>query len=351
MLDSQPNTRYVLVLYVGGTIGMRTTDQGLAPGDHFHVLLHHALALREPETSLPRFEVDAFGVPIDSAEATPADWSAIAAYLVERWSDFDGFVVLHGTDTLAYTASALSFMLRSPDKPVIVTGAQLPLDAPGSDALANVVAALHYASQPSLREICIAFGGLLLRGNRSTKVSTKHFAAFNSPNALPLSRELQEVHPSTSHISNLAQSPRFEVVRPKSGKVHAIWLTPGFAPEILQSLLMLRPQGILLVCYGAGTLPSLSGRTADFLALARQQGVVVVAVTQVPNGGLRLGTYAAGQSLLQFGVVDGRDLTFEAAYTKLHHLIGRGDDANSIRHAMATVMAGEMSEVNDSEVT
>jgi L-asparaginase len=249
--------------------------------------------------------------------------------------------VLHGTDTLAFTASALSFMLRDLDKPVIVTGAQVPLGAPDSDAIANVVSALRFASRSDLYEVCVAFNGLLLRGNRSTKVSTTDHAAFDSPNCLPLARRQDDGRACTRVLPRQTTGPRFELVTPESGAVQTLRWSPGFAAASMPSALALAPRAIMLCCYGGGTLPSLGGRTAEFLKQARAMKIVVVAVSQVAHGGLHLGTYAAGASLVEAGVVDGGDMTFEAAYTKLHHLIAQGHDAAVICAAMPIALAGE----------
>jgi L-asparaginase len=335
------NTR-LLVLYVGGTIGMQMTDRGLAPCKNFPAILTRCLATTPPAAPLPPFEVEEFATPIDSAEASPEDWAAIARHLAARWAEFNGFVVLHGTDTLAFTASALSFMLRDLDKPVIVTGAQVPLGAPASDAIANVVSALRFAARSDLYEVCVAFNGLLLRGNRSTKVSTTDHAAFDSPNCLPLVRHQDDRRACAPALPRPSTGPRFELVAPESGSVQTLRWAPGFAAPTLPSVLALAPRAIVLCCYGAGTLPSLGGKMAEFLSQARAMKVVVVAISQVAHGGLHLGAYAAGASLLDAGVVDGHDMTFEAAYAKLHHLVARGDVAAAIGTAMTSSLAGEV---------
>lgn len=339
--------RRLLVLHVGGTIGMRATARGLAPRADFPAVLTGRLAALT--SRLPVFEVEAFATPIDSAEAHPGDWAAIARHLVSRWQDFDGFVVLHGTDTMAFTAAALSFMLRQLDKPVILTGAQVPIDAPGSDGLGNVGAALRFAAEPAVREVAIAFDGLLLRGNRTTKVSTIRLDGFGSPNFPPLSR-VEPVEGDAfggrltldpARLHRPAGPPVFEIPATRDGEVISLRLAPGFAVGLLEACLGLRPRAVVLECYGAGTVPALDGAMRRFLHAARERGIVVVALSQVAHGGLSLGAYAAGSLLRDAEVVDGADMTFEAVFTKLVHLIGTGIEVEDIRRRLRLPFAGE----------
>ncbi len=333
--------RNTLVVYVGGTIGMQPTPQGLVPQSHLPDILAEKLA--SVESALPDFEVEAFGVPIDSAEATPGDWSRIAAHLAHRWNDYDAFVVLHGTDTMAYTASALSFMLRDLSKPIILTGSQIPLVSPESDALANVEAALRFVSCPPLREVAIAFDGRLYRGNRTTKISTRRYAAFESPN-YPTLASLGPA-PFTNHDAFYRPrgEPVFEIPDLTAGVVATLRVVPDLAPAVLDAYLDLKPKALILECYGAGTLPSLDGRMLAFLQQLVVEGTVVVALSQVAHGGLSIETYASGSALVAAGIVDGRDMTFEAAFAKLHHLLARGGDPDAIREAMMRAISGEMS--------
>lgn len=340
--------RRLLVLYVGGTIGMRPSEQGLAPFADFPAVLAERLA--PLAARLPAFEVETFATPIDSAEAHPGDWAAIADHLAARRRAFDGFVVLHGTDTMAFTASALSFMLRDLDRPVILTGAQRPMVAEGSDGLGNVVAALRFAAEPAVRGICIAFDGLLLRGNRTTKVSTVRLDGFGSPNFPPLGRIDAEgddgfggaIVLDRERLRPVSAAPVVEIPAAGDGDVISVRLVPGFAVGLLDACLAVGPRAVVLECYGAGTVPALGGRMRAFLHEARRRGVVVVALSQVAHGGLSLGAYAAGSVLVDGDVVDGADMTFEAIFTKLCHLIATGCDAATIRRRLATALAGEV---------
>jgi L-asparaginase len=333
--------RNVLVLYVGGTIGMRSTPQGLAPQSNLPDNLAEKLA--SVDSVLPDFKVEAFGVPIDSAEATPGDWARIAAHLVVRWNDHEAFVVLHGTDTMAFTASALSFMLRDLAKPIVLTGSQIPLVQKKSDALANVEAALRFASCAPLREVAIAFNDRLYRGNRTTKISTRRYAAFESPNYPTLAGLGPQAFTDHDAFYRPRGEPVFEIPDEMPGVVATPRVVPGLSPAVLDAYLDGKPRALILECYGAGTLPSLDGRMQPFLQQLVGDGTIVVALSQVAHGGLSIDTYASGSALVAAGIVDGRDMTFEAAFTKLHHLFARGGDPQSIRDAMMRDISGEMS--------
>lgn len=340
--------RRIAILHTGGTIGMRPSPHGLEPCADFPAVL--AEALTPLACRLPALEIIALPEPIDSSEATPADWATLAETLRTIWDAHDGFVVLHGTDTMAFSASALSFMLRDLDKPVVFTGAQIAMSLEGSDGLGNVVAALRFAAHPALREICIAFSGKLLRGNRATKVSTIRTDAFDCPNLPPLG-VLDLAHGDTAGGTPVIDetlllpvsksAPVFDIPPPAPGRIASLRVVPGLAPVALDICLAQEPRAIILECYGSGNVPSLSGATASFLARARARGIAVVARTQVPHGGTSPGAYAAGSLLTGHGVIDGADMTFEAVFAKLSHLIARGEASSGIAAAMTEAMAGE----------
>lgn len=335
--------RRIAVLHTGGTIGMCQTPRGFAPYNDFPTVL--AAALAPLADGLPLFDIRASATPIDSSEATPADWQALAEALRDLWADYDGFVVLHGTDTMAFSAAALSFMLRDLDKPVVLTGAQVAMAVQGSDGLGNVIAALHFAAQPALREVCIAFDGLLLRGNRATKVSTRRVAAFACPDFEPLGRMVDGVPvlEAALLLPNTAGARVFDVPAAASGLVASLRFVPGLAPDALEASLDTAPRAIILECYGSGNVPALNGATAAFLAKARERGIAIVAHTQVFHGGTSPGAYAAGSLLTDHGVIDGGDMTFEACYAKLCHLTAQNADANAIAAAFTCGWAGERS--------
>lgn len=350
--------RRVAVLYAGGTIGMVPSAAGLVPDGALPQRLASALAGRR---DLPAFTFAGDFVPIDSAEATPADWSAMAE-VIASLAGYDGVVVLHGTDTLAFTASALSFLLPPDVPPVVVTGAQLPLGVAGSDAEANAADAL-LAAALGPRMVMVAFHGRLLAGNRTVKRSSRDLDGFWSPNAPPLLEGITPAGligltraPAAAEGGDRAAPRPAEGFAPggawttapcRAGAVATLRLVPGFDPGLVPLVLAeregRRPGALLLDCYGAGTAPTADGRLAAALAAATAAGVVVAAVSQAEHGGVALGTYAAGSSLLRAGVVSGGDMTFECAFAKLGVLLARGLAPEGVRAEFARPIAGEIS--------
>jgi L-asparaginase len=344
----------IIILHTGGTIGMAQTAEGLAPDAGFAGRLRAALAgVLTGALAGVAVEVRALARTIDSSEASPEDWRALAVALQDIWGQADGFVVLHGTDTMAYSAAALSFMLRGADRPVVLTGAQYPMVQPGSDGLGNVLTALQCAAA-GVPGVFIAFDGRLLRGTRATKVSTRSVAAFDCPNDLPVGRvtggRLELTAGLTGALSGafsgalpamLPGAVRFDLPVAVPGRIASLRFVPGLSAAALEACLAQQPGAIILECYGSGNVPALGGATAQFLATAAARGIAVVALTQVYAGGTSLGTYAAGSLLVRHGVIDGGSMTFEAVFAKLHHLLAGGAGLPDIRAAMAQDWAGE----------
>lgn len=333
----RPDRPHLLVLYVGGTIGMEAGAGGLVPSRDLPARL--AVALADVGHALPRFDIEALADPIDSAEASPADWVAVARLLAERWGRYDGFVVLHGTDTLAYTASALSFMLGGIDRPVVLTGSQVPLGVSGSDAIGNVASALAFAARGPA-EVGLAFDGWLYRGNRATKMSSRRHHAFDSPNCPPLDGGLADA--SAPPLPPRAGGFEIADYGLAAGRVAALRVVPGLSMDIVEAVLQSRPAALILACYGAGTVPSLGGALPRALRRAGDDGLAAVAISQAAHGGVALDTYATGAVLLDAGVVGGGDMTFEATFAKLHHFIAHGLSPQAIRARIALDLAGEV---------
>ncbi|MET4000511.1 asparaginase domain-containing protein [Marinobacterium sp. MBR-109] len=326
----------VLVIYTGGTIGMVASDNGYVPEPGFDARLRAALGDR----ALPVFDLLEFDRLIDSASVVPADWEQIARTLQAKWRDYTGFVVLHGTDTMAYTASALSFMLSQLDKPVILTGSQIPLSQLRNDALDNLVTALLLASRTDLAEVCICFNGRLLRGNRSRKVKSSGLDAFDSPNAPWLGKAGIDIELSAERLP--PQQVRFEIPAYDPDAVVMLMVYPGMPLRLLKEALAPDAvKGLVLLTYGVGNPPETETGLLDVLARAGARGQVVVNVTQCQQGAVSQGAYATGALLNQVGVVSGLDLTPEAAFTKLHHLIALGLSPDAIRKALGCALRGE----------
>lgn len=333
-------SRRILVLHTGGTIGMERGTDGYRPMPGFGAVLGRSLA---GVPSLPEFELVELAQPIDSANLQPAQWTEIATELVTRWDDYHGFVVLHGTDTMAWTAAALSFMLRGADRPVILTGAQIPLVEPRSDALANLESALLLAATLRCGEIGLFFGQQLLRGNRSTKRSSTALDAFASPNAAALAEV--GIGLRVDHGRLLPEGTRdFQLPVFYARAVEVLMVHPGLSARQIDRLTSdpaLR--GLVLCSYGAGNLPDAAPGLLDALARAVARGVVVVNRSQCVHGPVLQGAYATGSALNRIGVVPAGDMTLEAAFAKLQVLLATLADPAEVRRQFATNWCGEMS--------
>jgi L-asparaginase len=319
---------------------MTKTARGYAPMDNFDAAL--ATLLDGQGERLPRYTLHAYADPIDSSNATPADWLRIGSDIAARYHEYDGFVVLHGTDTMAYTAAALSFMLQGLRKPVIVTGSQIPLDAARSDAARNLVGALTLAASDDINEVALFFDTRLLRGNRSTKASAARMAAFDSPNYPWLAEAGIDMMFNRGALLPRPAREAFALPAAYPGMVLSLRFVPGMPLAALQALLALRPDALILECYGAGNAPDRDPVLLDLLARASADGTAVVACSQSPHGRVAIGTYAAGAGMGAAGVAGAADMTFEATYAKLHHLLALGLDAAAIRDRFVVSLSGEV---------
>ncbi len=333
----------VYIAYTGGTIGMARRDDGSyepAPG-YLAQLMADLPELRDPRA--PEYCVHEYPVLRDSATMTPRDWTAIAEDIAAHYAEFDGFVVLHGTDTMAYTASALSFMLRNLGKPVVLTGAQIPLCELRSDGRENLITALLIAANEPIPEVCLSFGSQLLRGCRAVKVNASGLEAFDSPNFPPLARigisievDRRLVLPPPPPDLPLDVQPISPAVR-----VGALRLFPGIAAATVEAVL--QPlQGLVLETYGAGNGPADDTELMAVFEAANARGVVLVNCTQCLRGRVMPSAYATGASLARAGVIGGHDLTAEAALTKLAYLLSAGHEPAQVRALMARSLRGEL---------
>lgn len=333
----------VLMLYTGGTIGMQPSPQGYVPCAGLAERLAAHLALGD-SGRLPVFDVVEMQPLIDSAELMPEAWNRLVAQLESHWQRYDAFVVLHGTDTMAYSAAALSFMLGALNKPVIFTGSQIPLGEPRSDALNNVVSALQLAAHPDApREVCLAFHDRLLRGNRARKVRTQGLDAFDSPN-FPWLGELG-IGITLNVDSALATgTPNFAPIDLDPEAVALLPLHPGMSLRRAKALLADDSlKGLVLYSYGVGNPPSFEGELLSALTAANERGVALLNVTQCAQGDVVQGAYATGAALNRAGVVAGADITPEAAVAKLTVLLGRGMRGLELRQALKSALRGECS--------
>ncbi|MEN3031768.1 asparaginase [Chromobacterium amazonense] len=326
----------ILVLYTGGTIGMDHTPEGLAPVPGLLPRL-----LQRFERPGLEFDIVEFAQLIDSSAITPRQWNEIIDALVSRYAQYDGFVVIHGTDTMAYTASVLAFALQGLAKPVVLTGAQLPLVHPRSDGWANLADAFEAACQADLHEVAIAFNRLLLRGCRARKLDVEHFDGFNSPNAEPLAEFA--IHAHWRRDRWLKQDGGWRPQRVNEElKLAALMLTPGYgsawAGRALQSGEL---DGAIVLSYGSGNAPA-DPALLDGIAAMTARGCPVLTLTQVVKGAVEVGAYAASQPLARAGALPGGDLTPEAALAKLHVLLSAAPSAAALREALACSLRGEI---------
>ena len=334
--------RKILILYTGGTIGMQASANGYVPVTGFEQLLRQQLKAGAAQ-QLPAFDVLELERLIDSSNLEPAHWTEIATHLQTHWDSYDGFIVLHGTDTMAYTASALSFMLQGTDKPVLITGSQIPLIELRNDALDNLLTALILAGNYTIPEVCIYFNGRLLRGNRSSKLKSSGFDAFDSPNYPWLgqvgihidlhSNLLLETRPKSFVLPSF--NPNAVVVLP---------VYPGLSARVAEDMLDHEDvKGLIMLSYGVGNPPDANQPLMRCLEQAASRGVAVLNITQCLQGRVSQGAYATGETLNRIGVIPGSDLTLEAAFAKLHFLTSTVSP-EAVRRQLPRSLCGELTE-------
>ncbi|MDE6272492.1 MAG: asparaginase [Muribaculaceae bacterium] len=343
---STQKTPKILIIYTGGTIGMiENPDTGALEPFNFEHLLENVPKLRLLDLEMESVE---FENPIDSSSMNPQHWQEIAGVIEENYDKYDGFVVLHGTDTMAYTASALSFMLENLNKPVIITGSQLPIGDVRTDGEENLITALQIAGatcpngNPKIREVAILFEDFLLRGNRSTKHSSDNFAAFSSNNYPPLAEIGMGIHFNFDQLRLSEPKGEFKVNYGMDTNVMYVDLFPGIQEGVVRHLFNTPGiKGIVMKTFGAGNGPN-DPWFIKTIQEAVERGIVVVNISQCSNGSVNPGLYSAGLGISKAGVVSGHDMTSEAAITKLMHLFGCSDSRDEVISAMKESICGEM---------
>lgn len=327
----------VCMIHTGGTIGMARTENGYAPLKGF--IKSALLEINELNSEeMPEYDLIEYDPLLDSSNISVKEWIKIAQDIKDRYEDYDGFVILHGTDTMAYTASALSFMLEGLTKPVIFTGSQIPLFEIRNDGRDNLIAALLIAAYYPVPEVCLYFGNKLLRGNRATKISSDELIAFDSPNYPTLADVGVRIELNEKNIANPGDGLKLTLF--EEHQIAVLKIFPGIQYEVFENIMTSDLKGIVIEGFGTGNLPT--GAFHKILNKSKENGTIIVVCTQCLRGSAIIGEYETSSGFSQAGAVSGYDMTVEAAVAKLYYLLSLNHDADTIRKLMETNLRGEL---------
>ncbi len=343
---TKSNYPSVLLIYTGGTIGMiENPETGALEAFNFDRLLENVPELKRFNYHICSYQ---FSSPIDSSDMEPSLWAKLVKIITDNYDKFDGFVILHGTDTMAYTASALSFMLENLSKPVILTGSQLPIGMIRTDGKENMITAIEIAAAkhpdgtPIVPEVCIFFENQLLRGNRTTKINAENFNAFRSYNYPTLATAGIHIKYEYDRIRKPNPTLPLKPHYVYDTNVIVLTLFPGIQENLIRNLLQTPGlRAVVLKTYGSGNAPQ-KPWFIKALKEAVERGIVIVNISQCPTGMVEMGRYETGLHLLDAGVISGYDSTVESILTKLMFILGHGKTTEEIRHLMNIPLAGEI---------
>ena len=337
----------ILIIYTGGTIGMiRNAETGALESFDFNHLLANVPELKQLNVNIGTIT---FTPPIDSSDMEPTLWARIVRIIEENYDKYDGFVILHGTDTMSFTASALSFMLEDLMKPVVLTGSQLPIGTLRTDGKENLITAIEIAAAkaadgtPMVPEVCVFFQDKLMRGNRTTKVNSESFGAFDSNNYPPLAMAGTDIQFYTRNIKKYVPGLKLKPHYEYNSNIIIFSLFPGIQQEVVEQVLLSKElKGVIFRTYGAGNAPQKKW-LIDVLSKATAEGKIIINITQCAGGSVHMERYETGLQLLEAGVTSGHDSTVEAAITKLMYLLGKDLPPEEILRRMSISFAGEIS--------
>jgi L-asparaginase len=342
-MTKNPN---ILLIYTGGTIGMvKDYKTGTLKTFNFDKLLKHIPEINHLNCNI---ESISFKVPIDSSNMNPSKWVLIAEIIEQNYEKFDGFVVLHGSDTMSYTASAISFMFENLTKPIIFTGSQLPIGDLRTDAKENLITSIQIASAqenglPIIKEVGLYFEYKLYRANRTTKVNAEHFEAFSSPNLSPLAESGVHLKFFRQNILQLQSKELLKVRKKLEVNIIVLKIFPGITKKIIESILNIEGlKGVILETYGAGNAPS-EKWFLKLLEEAVKKNIYIINVTQCTGGSVIMGQYETSIYLEKIGIISGKDITTESALAKLMYLLGENIPKKDFKSVFETSLRGEMS--------
>ena len=345
--SDQTRRASLLLIYTGGTIGMKQdpSTQALSPFD-FSQILEEVPELRKFAYRIDSYTFDPI---MDSSDVEPGLWQSLAKLILEKYDMYDGFVVLHGTDTMAYSASALSFMLENLAKPVIFTGSQLPIGIPRTDGKENLVSAIEIAAAKDkdghaiVPEVCIYFDNMLMRGNRASKVSSDNFTAFRSMNMPPLAEAGISIRYNTPLIIRPSDwDSGLTIHTGLDTRVSILKIHPGITPQVVRNILLgEQTRAVIIETYGSGNAPS-KGWFLDIVKEAAASGKILLNVTQCIGGSVNMDIYSTGKALKSAGVLNGYDCTTESALAKLFWLMGETEDNGKVKDLLEENLRGEI---------